>query len=142
MATLLQENLADAIVKNSKAPIHKRKNKKELLVSVGYKQTVAEKKPQEIIEQKGVRESLVKYGLTEGLITRALVHDIKKKPKSRVKELALGADILGMRNKDGDKGGNTFNILNVFNDERASKIARRIIGGVSTDSQSSEKSSD
>lgn len=100
MATLLQENLADALVRNSKAPVHKRKNKKELLVSVGYKQTVAEKKPQEIINQKGVKESLAKYGLTEGLITRALVHDIKKKPKSRVKELALGADILGMRDKD------------------------------------------
>lgn len=114
MATDLQVNLAEAIVKNSQLPIHKRKNKKDLLVSVGYKQSVAETKPKEIIEQKGVREALARFGLTEGLITRALVFDIKAKPKSRVKELALGADILGMRNKEDDKPKGNLTITQII----------------------------
>ena len=35
--------------------------------------------------------------------------------------------------------GNTFNFLTLFNDGRANKIARRIVGGISTSSESSKE---
>lgn len=62
MATLRQKKLAEAIVENAKTG--NKKNKKDLLVSVGYATSVAEVKPQEILEQKGVREELAKLGFT------------------------------------------------------------------------------
>lgn len=104
MATQLQEDLADAIVKNKMLPRYKRKNKGELVKSVGYSAKVADRKSTEIIEQKGVQkaleEKLEKAGLTRELIENALVADIKGKPKKRVKELALGAAILGITEHD------------------------------------------
>lgn len=97
MSTLLQEQLAEAIVANKSLPRDKRKNKKELLVSAGYSPVTAGATPSVILDSKGVKEALATYGLTERLITEALVADIKGKPKRRVKELSLGADILGMK---------------------------------------------
>lgn len=96
MATDLQEDLAEAIVKNKSLPKYKRKNKQELLVSVGYSENTAKANPQKIIDQKGVQESLSKTGLTKELITEALVFDIENKPKRRERELRLGAEILGI----------------------------------------------
>lgn len=96
MSTDLQEDLAEAIVKNHSLPKYKRKNKKELLVSVGYAKTTAEKQPSVIIDSKGVQESLSKRGLDRELITSALVFDIENKPKRRERELRLGAEILGL----------------------------------------------
>lgn len=100
MATELQERLAEAIVENKKKPRDKRKNKGELLESVGYATTTAHAQPSREFEAKGVKESLAKYGLTEQLITSALVEDIKAKPQKRVEELKLGAEVLGMKEKD------------------------------------------
>src|SRR3990172_2795084 len=96
MSTDLQKDLAEAIVINAKKPRDKRKNKGELLTSVGYGGLVAKHRPTEILEAKGVKDALKTYGLTEGLITRALVNDIKKKPKRRLGELRLGSEILNM----------------------------------------------
>ena len=96
MATDLQEDLAEAIVKNKRLPKYKRKNKRDLLVSVGYAKTTAEKQPSVIIDSKGVQESLSKRGLDKDLITSALVFDIENKPKRRERELRLGAEILGL----------------------------------------------
>lgn len=98
MATEKQEALAEAIVANKRKPRDKRKNKAELLVYSGYSPKSASQSAKLIMEQKGVKEALAKYGLTEGLITKALVADIKAKPSKRVEELKLGADILGLRN--------------------------------------------
>lgn len=60
MGTIRQQKLAQAIVKN----IHAEEplNKGELLESVGYAKSVAEAKPTEILEQKGVKEELIKVG--------------------------------------------------------------------------------
>lgn len=99
MATDLQEDLAEAIVKNKRLPRSKRLNKKDLVVSVGYSPAAAEAKATAIIEAKGVQETLAKWGLTEELITTALVDDIRDKPKKRFLELSLGAEILGMKKK-------------------------------------------
>ena len=100
MSTALQEDLAEAIVKNKKLPRDKRKNKRDLLVSAGYSPITAKANPQVIIDQKGVQKALENFGLTRDLITKALVDDINAKPSKRVKELALGADILGMTEHD------------------------------------------
>jgi len=69
------------------------------------------KTPKKLTESKGYREVLEEYGLTEGLIAKALVDDIKAKPKQRTSELSLGADILGMKQKEEGKGSNTLNII-------------------------------
>lgn len=123
MATDLQRDLAEAIVANAKLPRDKRKNKKELLVSAGYSPTTAEATPSKIMEQKGVKESLESFGLTEGLITKALVEDINKKPQKRERELSLGAEILGMKKQ---QEGNNKTLILVVTGESAQRYAGRI----------------
>jgi len=97
MSTYLQQDLAEAIVKNKILPRYKRKNKKELVVSVGYSAKVAAKKATQTIQAKGVQDALEDFGLTKELITTSLVEDIKAKPRKRLGELTLGADVLGMK---------------------------------------------
>jgi len=58
------------------------------------------RKPIVLTESQGYKEALAEYGLTEELITSALVEDIAKKPQKRLGELSLGADILGMKKGD------------------------------------------
>lgn len=55
------------------------------------------KNPKKLTESKGYKEILNELGLTEGLIAKSLVDDIKAKEKNRVQELRLGAEILGMK---------------------------------------------
>lgn len=107
MATDLQRDLAEAIVKNAKLPRAKRMNKGELVKSVGYSAKTADVKSTAIINSKGVKQSLADFGLTEELITTALVEDIKGKPLKRERELSLGAEILGMK-KQQEGGGRTL----------------------------------
>jgi hypothetical protein len=116
MSTILQEDLAEAIVINKKLPRDKRKNKKELLVSMGYATSTAESIANKILESKGVKDALSSYGLTEELITTSLVFDIENKPKSRVKELSLGAEILGMKDADSRTVNIQINSYNEYND--------------------------
>ena len=116
MSTTLQEDLAEAIVINKKLPRDKRKNKKELLVSMGYATSTAESIANKILESKGVKDALSSYGLTEELITTSLVFDIENKPKSRVKELSLGAEILGMKDADSRTVNIQINSYNEYND--------------------------
>lgn len=122
MATELQKRAVDKLVENSRNPT---KTKGEVLLEVGYSEATAIK-PTQVTKSKGFQEELKKYGLTEGLITRALVNDIKSKPKKRLGELNLGAEILGMKKEE--KGGNVYNVV-FLNDERAKRIARRILAG-------------
>lgn len=97
------------------------------LVEMGGYGKVVQDTPEKALGSKGFKQALAEYGLTEELITTALVDDIKAKPKSRVKELGLGADILGMRKPQGDgNGGNTYN-LNVFTSEQGRRIAERFL---------------
>ena len=106
MATQRQVDLAEAIVANKNLPRKQRENKKELLVSIGYSEKTAGAIAKDVIEAKGVQETLASFGLTEGLITKALVSDIKKKPRNRIRELNLGAEILKMKDPDSGKGNN------------------------------------
>lgn len=123
MATQLQEDLAEAIIKNRALPRYKRKTKGQLLRDVGYGGNVSKKKPGEIIEQKGVQEAIeertTKKGLTKEFITDALVEDIEGKPKRRVRELELGAAILGMTDHEKEKVNKT--LILVVTGETASR---------------------
>lgn len=84
-----------------------------VLKSVGYG-TGLQNSPQRVTESKGFKDSLAEFGLTEELITTALVTDIKAKPSKRVQELTLGAKILGMVDKDEkpvDNSKTTYNFI-------------------------------
>jgi hypothetical protein len=114
MSTQLQENLAQNIVKNFKRK--KPLNKKELVVLSGYDETTSSKHVPAVFEQKGVKDALRKMGLTEELITKALISDINAKEGNRVQELKLGAEILNMTE---DKGINiNFNQTNITIEEK------------------------
>lgn len=63
MATVRQKRLAQAIVENMARP--EPKNKKELLVSVGYTPTTADVKQREMFDRKGVKDELAALGFTE-----------------------------------------------------------------------------
>lgn len=96
MATLRQKKLAQAIIENT----HKKKpaNKAELLVSVGYSQKVATKKPQEIIEQKGVKIELEKLGFS-ALNAKSVIAEIMNNPieesQNRLKAADMTLKVLG-----------------------------------------------
>lgn len=61
----------------------------------GYKESTVDA-PSNITKSVGFRELLEEYGLTDGLIVKSLVEDIKKKPQKRKAELELAAKIKGM----------------------------------------------
>lgn len=83
-----------------------------------------QKNPHQVLESKGFKAELAKYGLTEQFITTALVEDINLKPQKRVEELKLASDILGMRKRE-ESTNNTLNLM-VFSPEQAMRIAERI----------------
>lgn len=67
--------------------------------------------PQKLTESEGYQLLLKESGLTQELIATSLADDIKNKPKQRVSELSLGADILGMKKKEGNTTAVQVNIL-------------------------------
>ena len=114
MATIKQKEAVKKIVENRGMAISK------VMVSpeVGYKAVTA-KNPKNLTESKGYKEELTKYGLTDELVTTALVDDINAKPKKRFLELSLGAEILGMKKRDvgGDK-----NLIVIISSESAERF--------------------
>lgn len=58
--------------------------------------------PSIVTESQGFKAALAEMGLTEDLVTTSLVEDIKGKPKQRIQELKLGAEILGMVKREAD----------------------------------------
>ena len=112
MPTLKQRKVAKALLDN--ALIDNPPTMGEMLEKVGYAKSVAEAKPGEIIDSQGVKDALAEYGLTEELITTALVHDIENKPKNRLGELRLGAELLG-KLKQPDGGNKTLLLIQFDN---------------------------
>lgn len=100
--TTKQQNLAKLRIENPKMP-------KGKLVELGGYGEVVQNQPSKALDSKGYKEALAEYGLTEELITTSLVSDIKEKPKHRFLELNLGAEILGMKDRDMNFGGQTTN---------------------------------
>jgi hypothetical protein len=116
MPTLKQQKLAKLRLENP----HLEKG--ELVELGGYSPAVI-KTPAKALESKGYKEALAQYGLTEELVTTALVEDIENKPNKRVNELALAADILGMK-----KGGGTTNNIVIIrpSDEEMELVERAL----------------
>ena len=108
-------------------PTHKQKQAVKIMVNNGSPTEAmraanyapsAVRTPKVLTESKGYKELLKSYGLTEELVSLALVEDIKGKPSKRVAELSLASDILGMKNKDTNEGDKT----NIFIKEISIKI--------------------
>ena len=103
----------------------KPKTTKEILVNNGYSPGIA-KNPQLVTQSIGFKKAMFDLGLTEELITTKLVEDINSK-ESRLGELKLGADILGMtkREEEQDKSSKG-NIYNFFVNTEAQQKVRDI----------------
>ena len=101
MATAKQRIAVSKIVEN-------RGNVGKAMREAGYDDTTA-KNPKNLTDSKGYKALLYECGLTEDLITRVLVEDIKTNKGKRLGELALGAEILGMR-KAGISLSNQINL--------------------------------
>lgn len=72
------------------------KNIGNALAQAGYS-IPTQQNPQKVTKSLGFRALLEKEGLTEAFVTKALFEDINGKPRKRVEELKLAADILRMR---------------------------------------------
>lgn len=110
-----QRKAAEAVAENLRSA--KPLPTGQVLANVGYGEIKQD--PKRITESIGFKQALREMGLTEELITNALVDDIKAKPKNRVQEIKLGAEILGMKSdeeKPKEKGTNIYN-LNFFSKE-------------------------
>lgn len=87
MATVRQAALAREIIANLKRPPQHRKNKGELVESVGYTKAQAEKKPTEIIESKGVKNELISLGFnpdTAMEVVKEILIDPRNEPSDRL----------------------------------------------------------
>jgi len=127
MATDLQKRALDTLVEASRTK--KRVIRGQVLKLAGYAPNTAIK-PSQVFESKGFIELCDELGLTDNLLTKALVADIKAKPKRRTAELKLGFEVRG-RLKDESSHGNTTNILNIYQGEQIKRIAGRILYGES-----------
>lgn len=121
MATIKQKRLARELLDT--AVMDNPPTAGQMLEKVGYSKNLA-KQPGRVIQAQGVRDALEEYGLTEKLITTALVNDIKKKPRNRLGELRLGAELLGKL-----KGNEqpTTNIVNIYGASQLKRIAARVL---------------
>ena len=81
----------------------------KLLALGGYSEGT-QHTPGKVTESIGYKKALEELGLTQELITTALVSDIESKPKNRLGELRLGAEILKM-NDSAPQGNKTLVIL-------------------------------
>lgn len=73
------------------------------MINAGYSPNSALNPKQNLTESEGYQLLLKQSGLTKELVATALANDIKAKPKRRVAELNLGADILGMKKDRSEK---------------------------------------
>lgn len=91
MATLLQKNLAQNIVKAAKSK--KRVNKKELLVSAGYSEVTATATPGLILEQKGVKEELKALGFNEDRAKKVVAEILDDKYQDGAVRIAAAREV-------------------------------------------------
>jgi hypothetical protein len=106
-------------------------SKGKLVEMGGYKKPMIDH-PKRVLESKGFKEELAKFGLTEELISTALVDDINNKPQNRNPELRLGAEILNMNKREEAQGTN--NLIVIISGESAEryKVLGRDNTGIET----------
>jgi len=78
------------------------------MVQAGYSPVTA-RNPKNLTDTKLFKDTMQELGLTDDLLVRALVSDIKSKPKRRFKELELGFKVTGRLSPEG-MGGQQTNI--------------------------------
>src|SRR3990167_5084137 len=89
MSTQRQKIAATKILENP------RNSMGNVLREAGYSEAVANH-TKEVVESQGFQDALEAHGLTERLIIKSLVTDIKKKPQNRIRELELAAKLKGL----------------------------------------------
>jgi hypothetical protein len=89
MTTLKQQLAIQKTVENGG-------NVTQAMREVGYAETTIHN-PSNLTTSKAYREMFYASGLTEELVTTALVEDIREKKGRRISELLLAAELLGMR---------------------------------------------
>lgn len=91
MPTPKQEKLAEQIIENSKRD--KPLTAKEMLVNVGYATSVAESKPNEIIEAEGVTQALEERGFSV-VAAKDVVGEILEDPLEKATDRLKAADMV------------------------------------------------
>ena len=115
-----QRKAAELIVAN--ALLKHPKHTGQILESIGYSKGISET-PSMVTESQGFKQALREMGLTEELITAALVEDIEKKKQNRLGELRLGAELLGINKRDDEPSTLTKTTYNfIFAPEAQAKI--------------------
>lgn len=108
----MQVKAAKAMIEN--LSLDNPKTSGEVMEMIGYSNGVV-RTPSIVTESAGYKQALRNLGLTEELITSSLVSDIKEKPKNRLGEMRLGAEILGMNKPENEpekpKSSNTYNFF-------------------------------
>ncbi len=74
---------------------------------------VSAKNPKNLTESKAFKDTMNDLGLTDDLLVRSLVSDIKSKPKRRFKELELGFKVAGRLSPEGNGGQQTNIQINI-----------------------------
>ena len=82
MPTIKQKRALDKLVENGG-------NVSRAILEANYSPATA-KTPQKLTESDGFKALCEEYGLTDDLLIKSLVSDIRKKPKNRKAELELG----------------------------------------------------
>ena len=121
MATIKQKKALEELVGNGG-------NVTKAMIAADYSPATANT-PSKLTESIGFKELCNEHGLTDDFLIKALVADIKKKKGNRKPELELAFKVKGRLKEKEDEGGNTFNTINIFSDERAARIARRVLNG-------------
>jgi len=97
----------------------------------GYSPTTAKSPGTKLTQKPGFIALCEEMGLTDSLLVKALVQDIKKKAGNRRAELELGFKVKGHL-RENEPVGNTYNTLNVFTAEQTKRIAEGVLDGNST----------
>jgi len=123
MATKLQRKALDKLVEASRTK--KRVIAGQVLKEAGYAEGT-QIKPSQVFESKGFIELCDELGLTDNLLTKALVTDIKKKPGKRTRELELGFKVRGRLKEE--THAPTFN-LTFIEASQLKRVASRVLDG-------------
>lgn len=124
MATARQKLAVDKLVENGG-------NVTKAMLDAKYSPATANT-PKKLTESDGFKELCEEAGLTDGLLTKALVEDIKKKKGNRKAELELGFKVRGRLSDKQEFNQNL--IINIPNE-----VANRFkINGTNTETSRSD----
>lgn len=120
MATILNRRPSYRQKKSAKIKLdNPQLDDKEVVALGGYSEAI-QHNPAKVTESVGFKKALAEYGLTEELVTTSLVEDIKRKPRERLGEMRLGAEILKMNERE---GGNNKTLIVVVAPETSRRYA-------------------